>query len=136
MPRPLGSKNRRPAGGRNTEARSVTLTRAEWQELEAVAEDGSANREAARRIRASLEQKETIMPTIPRAKNIIPVASERYDDPGWGSVQLTNGVFIRLVGDGTGHGDDGKTYIAVSREVAEDEFELVGYADINDTEEM
>ena len=76
------------------------------------------------------------MTTIPRAKNIIPMAAERYDGPGWGSVNLANGVSVRLHGDGTGHGDDGRTYIAVSREVGEDEFELVGYADINDTEEM
>ena len=59
MPRPRGSKNRRPAAGRNAEARSVTLTRAEWQEIEAAAEGGSANKEAARRLRRSLADNNT-----------------------------------------------------------------------------
>ena len=131
MPRRPGSLNRAPR--KNSEARSVTLTPAEWRALEAAAHDGSANKEAARRIRASLTGEN--MRTYPKAKNIIPITGESYDGPGWGRVELANGVSVRLNGDGSGLGDDGRKYVAVSEEIGEDDFRLIGYADIADTEE-
>lgn len=56
-------------------------------------------------------------------------------------VDLDNGETLRLLGDGRGRAEDGTIYVAVSRGLAEpyedgsfDRYELLGYADINDTE--
>lgn len=65
-------------------------------------------------------------------ENIRKVIKEYYGRPD--GVDLDNGVYVRLHGDGTGQGDDGRTYIAISRELENDGYELLGYADINDTE--
>ena len=114
--------------GQRKEQKGITLIPDEWAALAAADPDGSATREAARRLRRSLAKD-----TLPPARNVIPVKAERYDGPGWGRVELTNGVSIRLHGDGTGIGDDGRTYVAISRRSGDD-FEFVGYADRDDTE--
>lgn len=62
-------------------------------------------------------------------ENIRRVVKEYYGARD--GVDLDNGVYVRLNGDGSGHGDDGRIYIEIS---CGDE--LLGYADINDTDSV
>ena len=47
------------------------------------------------------------------------------------AVDLSNGVYVRLRGDGTGLGDDGRNYIEVNRPIpGTDDYEFLGYEEL------
>ena len=49
-----------------------------------------------------------------------------------GYTTLENGIVLKLVGDGTAHDEQGTQWTQISREIEEDEYEVVGWAETSD----
>ena len=49
-----------------------------------------------------------------------------------GYTTLGNGIVLKLVGDGTAHDEQGTQWTQISREIEEDEYEVVGWAETSD----